>query len=134
MLKQICSNTEKIISKTFLNYFFKVLYEMSNEQLLSQSSILMFFYQDNFNENFSFKQRVRVAAFCQFIGDSFANQLLLKTQLQEQWLVNVSWSILYKTFQRRIQNSESKMDFLWKQLTALSIFAKELHFRCLTRV
>ena len=62
----------------------------------------MLFYQDNFNENFSVKQRVRVAAFSQFIGESFPNQLLLKTQLQEQWLVNVSWSILYKTFQRRI--------------------------------
>ena len=37
---------------------------MSYEQLFSQSSILIVFYQENVNKNLSFKQSVRGAAYC----------------------------------------------------------------------
>ena len=60
---------------------------MNNEQLLSQSSIRILFYQENVNENLSLKQSICGAAYCWFIDDSFVKQLLLNTQLQEQWLV-----------------------------------------------
>ena len=47
----------------------------------------MLLYRENVYEYLTFKQRVRCAAYCQFIVDSIVKQLLLNTQLQEQCLV-----------------------------------------------
>ena len=44
------------------------------------------FYQENFNENLSFKQNVRGAAYHYFIDGTFAQKLLLNNLQQEQWL------------------------------------------------
>ena len=43
--------------------------------------------RENDIENLSFKRSVRLLIVRLFIGDSFIKQLLLNTQLQEQWLV-----------------------------------------------
>ena len=101
---------------------------MSNDQLLSQSSIRKILYRENVNENLSFKQRVRGAAYCEFIGDSFAKQLLLNTQLQEQCLVPLVQHPVQSHPKAYLEPNHTA------KLTTLSVFAKELHFRCLTGV
>ena len=93
--------------------------------------------QENVNENLSFKQSICGAAYYEFIGDSFAKQLLLNTLQQEQWLVPlVEHPTSYTKPSKGLFRTYSYIPggTFAKIVNGFKYFRKKLHLRYLTWV
>ena len=121
----------KFIDEIFPKQLVKVLYESINEQLLSQSSKLIVFYQKNVNENLILSLVSVVLPTANLLV------ILLLSSCEKRYNRSNGYfllrSILYKTLQSCIQNSVIHPKWSFCDNSDFKYFCKKLHFRCLTR-
>ena len=106
----------KFISYAFSSALRKEQWAASSPFVVQHADV---FYQKNVNENFTFKWSLR--------GTANLLVTILPSKTQEQWLVPFVEHFKQNAPKAYLEPSHtSKMQLLWKKLTALSIFTKKL--------